>query len=125
MVSPYFLVGDAAVIDLAGAGDAHIRAPRSGPYKGLVFAQAPGAPTAAVSLIRGNGQMFFEGTIYLPRQKLELAGAGVASAPPYTIIIANTLSLRGAVTFRVNADFAASDVPVVVPGVGRGIALVR
>ena len=52
------------------------------------------------------------GTIYLPNSELEITGAGdVAQESAYTIIIADKIHVRES-RLVVNANYAATDVPV-------------
>lgn len=121
----FYLVGAGAVVNVSGGGAVHLKAPRTGPLTGLIFAQGPGVAAGATSKLSGGSEMFYEGTIHLPGHKIELSGGSTGTAPPYTIFIAKSLLISGGGALTVNADFAASDVPVAVPGVGRGTALVR
>jgi hypothetical protein len=113
------------VINVSGGGDVHLKAPRTGPLKGLVFVQGPGAAANATSKLSGGSEMYYEGTIHLPGHKVELSGGSTGTTPPSTIFVVKTMLISGGGALTVNADFAASDVPVAVPGVGRGIALVQ
>ncbi len=121
----FYFTGKKASIDVSGGGGVHFKAPRTGPLTGLVFFQGPDAEKGLTSKLSGQSEMYYEGTIYLPDQNVEMSGTSTAAAPPYTILILNELLISGGGTITINSDFGASDVPVAVPGAGRKAALVK
>ena len=53
------------------------------------------------------------GTIYLPKGRLEIATMSpIADQSAYTAIVAKSIRMSGSPTLVLNADYAATDVPV-------------
>jgi hypothetical protein len=111
-----FIFKNHAVVELSG--------PTSGPLAGLLFFENPSAKEGRDFLISSDEVRKLIGTIYLPRGTFE-ANAKldetvkslldplrvIGEASTYTIIVANKIALDG-VNLVINADYAASDVPV-------------
>ena len=112
----FFLTGFGAGVQISGNGDWHIVATTSGPIAGFVFFLDPnGASGAAASAsqISGNGALYFEGVIYLPKQLLTLTGNSLASTPsPYTSFVMDTISINGNGTLEINSDSTRTTVPI-------------
>ena len=53
------------------------------------------------------------GTIYLPKGRLEIATMSpIADQSAYTAIVARSIRMSGSPTLVLNADYAATDIPV-------------
>jgi Putative Flp pilus-assembly TadE/G-like len=94
--------------------DSHVdfSAPTSGTYAGIAFFQQRGA-TADFSILNSDSTSSLEGVVYLPSTPVHLNSFGSLSAStPWTIIIADKLEVNSGSTLRVNANYAASTVPV-------------
>jgi hypothetical protein len=97
---------DRAVIELG--------APKDGPMAGILFFENRAAPEGRNFEISSDSARKLLGTIYLPRGVLKGGGKGrIAAFSAYTIIVAERIDLSGA-QLVINADYAASDVPVPV-----------
>jgi hypothetical protein len=111
-----FVFKNDAVVELSG--------PTDGPLAGLLFYENPSAKEGRQFKISSNHVRKLIGTIYLPQGTLraKVSDEGVIPDPAdplkiigdastYTIIVANKIELEG-VNLIINADYAASDVPV-------------
>ena len=97
-----------------------LKAPISGPMAGLLFFQDPEAPgvgdklnSFSKNIIATTNAEILEGTIYLPKGRLEISGKdAVAQNSAYTAIVTSLLELREGPTLVLNADYASTNVPV-------------
>ena len=123
-----FVFKKEAVVELSG--------PTEGPLAGLLFYENPSAKKDRQYKISSNSVRKLIGTIYLPRGifRAKVSDEGIIPLPTdplriigeastYTIIVANKIELEG-VNLVINADYAASDVPV-PPGLGPKSTSVR
>ncbi len=131
----FYFSGDAATLVFKDKAHVELGAPKDGPMAGILFFEDRSAPLGRNFEISSGSVRKLLGTIYLPRgvfkgdgknivgTVLNVAG-GVAGAlgaggvlgvineaSAYTVIVANRLELIG-VNLVINADYAASDVPV-------------
>lgn len=99
---------------------------KTGVYAGMVMVGTRG--NTQDFLISSDHVETLLGVIYVPEAKLIVEGkAEVARQSAWTVIVANYLELKGSPALFINADYAASDVPVpsgVGPS-GGGAQLVR
>jgi hypothetical protein len=112
-VSFYFDDKD-AVIKFKDRAVIELGAPKDGPMAGILFFENRAAPEGRNFEISSDSARKLLGTIYLPRGVLKGGGKGrIAAFSAYTIIVAERIDLSGA-QLVINADYAASDVPVPV-----------
>ena len=117
-----------AVVDLSG--------PTTGPLAGILFYESRSAKEGRNFKISSNSVRKLIGTVYLPQGtfRAKVSDEGVVPSPgdpirvigessTYTIIVANKIELEG-VNLVINADYAASEVPV-PPGLGPKSTSVR
>jgi hypothetical protein len=98
------LTGDGSTINILAGGAADIRAPASGPWRGIAIAQKPQS-VERTSNMQGGGELLFDGIIYLPSQKLHLTGGGDMSvAGLRRVFIARKLETAGNGKVFVNGD---------------------
>lgn len=107
----FHLAGNNARLHITGSTEIDIKAPTSGPLAGFAVYQNPDVPAGLESFGAGAAKARYEGTIYLPSQHLRWAGTPATTLPPWTLMIARTLSIFGTGQLRIENDFAASDVP--------------
>jgi Flp pilus assembly protein TadG len=107
----FLLTGPGSGIDLGGSSVVRLSAPVDGLMAGLVFAAARNEPITA-SRIRGDAELFLEGTIYLPTHDLEFAGGPAATAPPASsVLIARTLRFVGTGAIELRSNSATASMP--------------
>jgi Flp pilus assembly protein TadG len=120
----FYFDDDAATFDFKNHAVVELSGPTSGPLAGLLFFENPHAKEDRDFKISSDKARKLIGTIYLPRGTLK-ANAKldetvtslldplrvIGQASTYTIIVANGIELDG-VNLVINADYAASDVPV-------------
>jgi Flp pilus assembly protein TadG len=115
----FFLTGIGAGVQLSGQADWHLVAPVTGALAGFVFfldPQGPTGPAASSSQLSGSAEMYFEGLIYLPKQRVALSGSSETYAPsPYTTFIADTFDISGNGSMVINNDVSKTNVPVPIP----------
>jgi hypothetical protein len=105
-----------AVVELSG--------PTDGPLAGILFFENPSAQEGRQFRISSDSVRKLIGTIYLPNGTFRARASDegvlplpgdplkiIGAASAYTIIVANKIDLDG-VNLVINADYAASDVPV-------------
>jgi hypothetical protein len=97
-------IGDSSRINILAGGEADVRAPSSGPWRGIAIAQKPQS-TERTSNMQGGGALLFDGIIYLPSQKLHLTGGGdMAVAGLRRVFVARKLETAGNGKVYVNGD---------------------
>jgi hypothetical protein len=110
-----FMTGIGAGITLAGSGKIDISAPTSGPMAGFAIfldpSNANGAPLAATTLA-GSGTLSVDGVVYLPRQKMSLAGSAKNTASTFAAILANDFNISGSANLTLTIPTGASSIPV-------------
>jgi len=120
----FYFDDDAAIIDITDRAVIELSAPQEGSMAGILFFENPAAPEGRDFKISSNAARKLLGTIYLPKGTFK-GGAGglIGSLSAYTIIVANRIDLDGA-QLVINADYAASDIPVPL-GLGPNSTSVR
>ncbi|MGY2048834.1 pilus assembly protein TadG-related protein [Methylobacterium sp. JK268] len=90
-----------------------LTAPRTGDMAGLLFHEDRAAPEGRRFEITSDSARRLVGTIYLPRGTFAVAANQVvADLSEYTAIVARRITLAQAPRLVINADYAATDVPV-------------
>jgi Flp pilus assembly protein TadG len=112
----FFLTGQGASVQLSGQANWHLVAPTSGPLAGFAIFLDPNGPTGVAgdfSTLSGQAELYFEGIIYLPKQRVTVTGTAVAFAPsPYTSYIGDTLNFVGNGELVINNDTTMTSVPI-------------
>jgi len=120
----FYFDDDAATFDFKNHSVVELSGPTAGPLAGLLFFENPSAKEGRDFKISSDEVRKLIGTIYLPRGTFEANAQldetvkslldplrTIGDASTYTIIVANKIELDG-VNLVINADYAASDVPV-------------
>ncbi len=111
-----------------------LKAPKSGPYAGLVFFKVPetkkfGQKTKlpdGVSIIKSGGGLKIIGTAYFPSQELIISSASpTATQSPATSFIAYRMMFKDKANMVVHIDYEAGGVPPLLPRSDDGAKLVR
>jgi len=99
-----FAFTDSSTINLSGS--------QSGTYAGFVIVTTRNNTNTFV--ISSTSARNLEGTIYIPNATLQVTGSGntVADQSAWTVIVAQGLQLSGSPNLVINANYAASQVPV-------------
>lgn len=132
----FYFADDDATFEFKNNAVVELSGPTQGPLAGLLFFENPSAKAEREFRISSDSVRKLIGTIYLPRGifRASATDGGVLPVPgdplkiigdasTYTIIVANKIELDG-VNLVINADYAASDVPV-PPGLGPKSTSVR
>ena len=91
-----------------------LTAPTDGPLAGFVFFQD--RSEGGTHSFDSNNATRLEGAIYLPNGKLELNSNSVIGADSaFTILIARFIEVNSNAELVLNSDYAASDVPMLLP----------
>ena len=107
----FLLTGAGSSVDLGGAATVRLSAPVDGTMAGLVFAAGRSEPQLA-SRIRGQAELFLEGSVYLPTHSLEFHGGPAAAMPASsTVLIARTLRFAGSSTIQFGSSSGSTSVP--------------
>lgn len=118
----FYLTGKGAQAFLFSA-NTHINlsAPVTGPMAGLLFFEDRNLPGGLNHRITSNDARRLIGTIYLPVGNLKVdSTAAVADQSAYTAIIAKNVQLNSGPHLVLNADYAATNVPVPAGIMGTG-----
>ncbi len=83
-----------ATIDINAGAQVSLTAPSSGTYTGLIIYQDRRAADLITNRVGGNANSFFQGAIYLPRQRLEFSGTSGMSTNCLQMV-ARRLSFSG------------------------------
>jgi len=99
-----FAFDDSSQVNLAGR--------KSGTYAGFVIATTRDNTNTFV--ISSTSARKLEGAIYIPDATLQVTGSGnqVADQSAWTVVVAQALQLSGSPNLVINANYAASSVPV-------------
>ena len=111
----FFLTGAGAAVDISGQANWKLVAMTTGPLAGFVFFLDRNGPTglaAPASKLSGQGEMYFEGVVYLPQQVTLTGGAQMSTASPYTAYVTETLNVTGQGTLVINSDPTKTAVPI-------------
>jgi hypothetical protein len=112
----FFLTGAGAGVAISGGANWHIVATKTGPLAGFVFFLDPSGPSgsaATESQLAGSAEMYFEGVIYLPQQRVVITGGAETFTPsPYTAYIADRLDFQGNGKLVINNDTTKTSVPI-------------
>lgn len=138
----FYMTGADSIFEFDTETRVELSAPRTGPLAGLLFFEDPAVPhsfnfnpfdlnnlPAAVRLnrISSNEARVLVGTFYTPKSLLLInANAPVADRSAYTAIVVGRLWLQEGPTLVLNADYAATTVPV-PDGIGpmeKGVRLI-
>jgi hypothetical protein len=107
----FLLTGAGSSVDLGGSSVVHLSAPLDGAMAGLVLAAGRNEPVAA-SRIRGQAELFLEGSVYLPTHDLEFQGGPAAAVPAATtVLIARTIKFAGSSTIEFGSPSGTTSMP--------------
>jgi hypothetical protein len=132
----FYFADDDATFDFKNKAAVELSGPTAGPLAGILFYENHSATAGRNFRITSDSVRKLIGTIYLPRGIFRASAIDegilplptdplkiIGDASTYTIIVANKIELDG-VNLIINADYAASDVPV-PPGLGPKSTSVR
>ena len=132
----FYFADDDATFEFKNKAVVELSGPTEGPMAGLLFVESASAKSGRDFKISSGSVRKLIGTIYLPKGKFKATGDDdgivplptdplkvVGNSSTYTIIVANEIELDG-VNLVINADYAASDVPVPL-GLGPKSTAVR
>lgn len=93
-----------STLKFAASGTVNLKAPSSGPYRGLLIFQSRSAAATTTSVVRGSPDILMDGTIYLPTSTLSMTGSGsISDVAKSGYVIAGRVSYNGSVTFNFDA----------------------
>ena len=132
----FILAGAGAVLNIQSQSSLKLRAPTEGPRKGLavmeaIDSSAPGNRSyeEQSSLIAEGGSLQVFGTVYLPKQKLDVLGqnTSIGSMAPSTSFIADRIHISGGYGSKmvIGVDHAEADMPPILPRAEDGARLIE
>ena len=132
----FILAGSDAVLNVQSESKVFLKARKTGPRKGLAVMQAidkkaPGNRTykGESSLIAEGGELQVLGTVYLPKQNLNIIGKNttVGSLAPSTSFVTDTLHISGGYGSKmvIGVDNEAVNMPPILPRAEDGSRLVE
>ncbi|ACA18286.1 conserved hypothetical protein [Methylobacterium sp. 4-46] len=90
-----------STLKFAASGTVNLKAPSTGPYRGLLIFQSRSASATTTSVVRGSPDILLDGTIYLPSATLSMTGSGtVSDVAKSGYVIAGRVNYNGSVTFN-------------------------
>jgi hypothetical protein len=120
----FYFADDQATFTFKNKATVELSGPTEGPLAGILFYENPSANKGRNFTITSDSVRKLIGTIYLPRGIFRASAVDdgvkplptdplkiIGNASSYTIIVANKIELDG-VNLVINANYAASDVPV-------------
>lgn len=108
-----YFEGAASIFEFKPASIIHLTAPKTGLMAGLLFFESRFAPEGRIHKIESSNARELLGTIYLPRGRLLVNSIKpVADQSAYTAIVAKDFEMSGSPKLVLNADYAATDIPV-------------
>ncbi|HEX8570431.1 MAG TPA: hypothetical protein VF699_10980 [Caulobacteraceae bacterium] len=111
------IFADEAELQLTDTARLDLKGRRSGGYAGFVVVTTRDHKDDFI--IRSNNVANLLGTVYVPGARLVVDGSdSLAEESAWTVVVAESLNLRGSATLVINADYRGSPVPVPV-GVGN------
>lgn len=119
----FYLTGG-ATIEFKNNVVVDFSAPTDGPLAGILFFQDRN--DTGTNRFDSNSINRLEGTIYFPNGRFNSdSDAVIAADSAFTVLIARRIELGSNARLVMNADYTASDVPVVLPAGGGGSGLTR
>ena len=113
----FYLAGLNSTMTIIGGGTVDLSGRTSGSsYQGFLVIQHPDAARFGTSNIQGGGTFKLQGTIYMPTQRIEVAGNGDVNAAgiSYFGMVAKDFYFRGNGVFNAK-KFSGGDVPDIMP----------
>lgn len=109
----FYLDGKSSTFTFEKSSIISLTAPETGPMAGLLFWEGNSVNPGKTHKIKSANARELLGTIYLKKGTLLIDSTlPIADASAYTAIVANRLEMSGSPTLRLNADYAATEVPV-------------
>jgi Flp pilus assembly protein TadG len=108
-----FVIEGTSEVVLSGGGTYDLVAPDTGDFASFIFFQRPNANPGKKATLSGGGDIYYEGVIYFPTQKLVVSGTGSSTTPsPFTALIANLIEYSGTSTLDIWANQIKSIVTI-------------
>lgn len=134
--------GEQSRLVIESGADVTVKAPETGPRKGLAFMEMKPVNVIAnavandekeseqiANTISGGGRLSVVGTVYFPTQALVVEGEGtqMGAKSPATSFIAHTVDLKGSSgsRVRVHTDHDRADLPPLLPRAEDGAILIE
>jgi Flp pilus assembly protein TadG len=109
----FYFDGAASIFEFKPASIIFLTAPKTGLMAGLLLFESRSAPAGRIHKIESSNARELLGTIYLPQGRLLVNSImPVADQSAYTAIVARNFEMAGSPKLVLNADYAATDVPV-------------
>ena len=109
----FYLTGSATTLDFEPTTTVNLSAPINGPMAGMLIWEERQSSLKTVHQISSQNAHNLLGTLYFPNGNLVIGSPNaVGDQSSYTIIVARQLTLQSSPMLYLNANFAASIVPV-------------
>ena len=92
-------------VSVSGGSQTNISAPATGSLAGILFFQDRSVTSTSQNTISGGSGAIFAGSLYFANSPLVYSGGSASAGAPYTIIVANTLTITGNSYF--NNDYSS------------------
>jgi hypothetical protein len=121
----FYLTGANAGFTIDGQGGLELTAPTEGDYAGILFFQDRYANQDTTSTFVGDSTTKIMGSIYMPTQKVRVAGSSsVAQDVPFLPIIADQVEITGSIKATSQMP-AGMNLPFPLPKTESGVRLVK
>lgn len=108
----FHFTGSGDYLNIASGSIVEFKAPRTGPYAGVVFSQERAAQSE-VHVMNSGPQSYIEGTVYFPGAALSINhGSETGDLAAFTAYIVDRLEMTSSSALRLNANYGATDVPL-------------
>jgi hypothetical protein len=124
----FHLVGFFTIMAFLKDSTIELTAPKTGALAGILFFEDRASPTLGIHTISSDHARVLLGTIYLAHSTFFVdSNQPVADKSAYTAIIANRVILDAGPNMVLNADYAATDIPVPegVQRLGQAVKLTK
>lgn len=122
----YFTGNSTTKFDIRAGGNVSLKAPATGQMAGFVVVQQKYASPGADLLIRGGGDLKFEGILYTPTWRVVVSGnSDMNQNSKYLGFVADTFHLEGNGKLFVASDNVGASLPAMMPRIKNGPVFTR
>ena len=106
----FYLVGNNTKVTIVSGSNVTLKAPTSGTYEGILFAQDPASNPGGVNIIAGGANTTLVGALYFPTQTLNVSSTSTfGTSSPYMPLVAWKLDFSGSAKTMIKLDADAAN----------------
>lgn len=106
----FYLIGNNTKVTMVSGADVTLKAPTSGTYEGILFAQDPASNPGDINKIEGGANTTLVGALYFPTQTLNVSSTSTFGASsPYMPLVAWKLDFSGSAMTVIKHDRDAAN----------------